>query len=70
MANGVIKKGGELPCPVDASGVFTDTVTDFKNQYVKVRINLISYESCSLPRFSFLYSIRIRLFFYFLQLIL
>ena len=36
MANGVIAKGGELPCPVDSSGVFTDPVTDFKNQYVKV----------------------------------
>ena len=36
MANGVIKKGGSLPCPVDASGLFTDEVTDFKNQYVKV----------------------------------
>eukprot|EP00795_Rhopilema_esculentum_P000564 gene564-10252_t len=35
MANGVIAKGGELPCPVDASGVFTDPVSDFKNQYVK-----------------------------------
>eukprot|EP00794_Sanderia_malayensis_P007539 gene7540-8376_t len=35
MARGVIKKGGELPCPVDASGLFTDPVSDFKDQYVK-----------------------------------
>lgn len=35
MANGIIKKGGELPCPVDASGIFTEVVSDFKNQYVK-----------------------------------
>ena len=40
MANGVVEKGGELPCPVDASGVFTDPVTDFKNQYVKVSMIL------------------------------
>ena len=36
MANGVIKKGAGLPCPVDASGVFTEEVADFKSQYVKV----------------------------------
>lgn len=35
MANGVIKKGAGLPCPVDASGVFTEEVADFKSQYVK-----------------------------------
>ena len=43
IANGVIKKGGELPCPVDASGIFTDVVTDFKNQYVKVSYVLFCF---------------------------
>ena len=36
LANGIIQKGGKLPCPVDASGVFTDQVSDFKGQHVKV----------------------------------
>ena len=36
LANGVLKKGGDIPCPVDASGSFTEEVKDFKNQYVKV----------------------------------
>ncbi|XP_031549058.1 isoleucine--tRNA ligase, cytoplasmic-like [Actinia tenebrosa] len=35
IANGVIKKGGKLPCPVDANGKFTGEVTDFAGQYVK-----------------------------------
>lgn len=35
LANGIIQKGGKLPCPVDASGVFTDQVSDFKGQHVK-----------------------------------
>ena len=43
MANGIIKKGGGLPCPVDASGVFTDEVTDFKRQYVKVFIIIVLF---------------------------
>lgn len=29
-------KGGKIPCPVDASGCFTDEVSDFKGLYVKV----------------------------------
>ena len=36
MANSILQKGGKLPCPVDASGVFTDEVSDFKGQHVKV----------------------------------
>lgn len=36
LANGIIQKGGKLPCPVDASGVFTDEVSDFQGQHVKV----------------------------------
>ena len=35
MAAGVIKKGQEIVCPIDASGKFVDPVTDFKGQYVK-----------------------------------
>lgn len=36
MANGIVQKGGKLPCPVDASGAFTDQVSDFQGQHVKV----------------------------------
>jgi len=32
---GILKKGDTVVCPVDASGNFTDEVTDFKGQYVK-----------------------------------
>lgn len=33
---GVVQKGETVVCPVDYSGRFTDDVTDFKGQYVKV----------------------------------
>ena len=33
---GVVIKGESVVCPVDYSGRFTDEVTDFKGQYVKV----------------------------------
>ena len=36
LANGIVQKGGKLPCPVDESGLFTGEVTDFKGQHVKV----------------------------------
>jgi len=35
MAHGVVTKGGELPCPVDANGRFTAQVPDFAGVYVK-----------------------------------
>ncbi|CAG9465638.1 unnamed protein product [Pedinophyceae sp. YPF-701] len=35
MAHGIVSKGEELPCPVDASGVFVAPVTDFAGMYVK-----------------------------------
>ncbi|XP_066285525.1 isoleucine--tRNA ligase, cytoplasmic-like isoform X2 [Branchiostoma lanceolatum] len=35
LANGVISRDGTVVCPVDASGCFTEEVTDFKGQYVK-----------------------------------
>ena len=42
LAAGVIKKGtSEVVCPLDASGRFTDKVTDFKGQYVKDADKLI-----------------------------
>ena len=37
---GVLKKGDTVVCPVDASGNFTDEVTDFKGRYVKVWFEL------------------------------
>ncbi|CAH3114650.1 unnamed protein product [Pocillopora meandrina] len=35
LASGIVKKGGKLPCPVDASGKFTSEVSDFQGQHVK-----------------------------------
>lgn len=35
LANGVVSKGEDLPCPVDANGRFTAEVTDFVGRYVK-----------------------------------
>lgn len=42
MANGILQKGGKIPCPVDPSGKFTDDVSDFKGQHVKVSVSLAS----------------------------
>lgn len=36
MENGIITKD-DVICPVDESGRFTEEVTDFAGQYVKVR---------------------------------
>ena len=39
IANGVVKKGVDIPCPVDMNGKFTAEVTDFAGKHVKaVRI--------------------------------
>ncbi len=35
LAHGVIKKGGDLPCPVDSNGMFTDQVPPVKGLHVK-----------------------------------
>lgn len=35
VAKNILVKGGEIPCPVDASGKFTSEVTDFSGIYVK-----------------------------------
>ena len=35
LAHGVIQKGEEVPCPVDANGRYTSEVPDFKGQHVK-----------------------------------
>ena len=35
LAHGVIVKGGELPCPVDGNGLFTDKVPPVKGLHVK-----------------------------------
>ena len=32
---GIVQKGDELPCPMDADGRLTEPVTDFVGQYVK-----------------------------------
>ena len=40
---GIMKKGETVVCPVDASGRFTDEVTDFKGKYVKVHCMEISF---------------------------
>ena len=35
LAHGVIQKGEEVPCPVDANGRYTSEVPDFVGQHVK-----------------------------------
>lgn len=35
LAAGIIRRDGELVCPIDATGNFTDPVSHFKGQYVK-----------------------------------
>jgi isoleucyl-tRNA synthetase len=35
---GILRKGETVVCPVDASGRFTDEVTDFNGKYVKVQV--------------------------------
>jgi len=35
LAHGIVAKGGEIPCPVDASGMFTEIVTPVKGIHVK-----------------------------------
>lgn len=35
IANGIIQKGGEIPCPVDADGNFTAQVPQFQGLHVK-----------------------------------
>ena len=57
LASGIVKKGGKLPCPVDASGKFTSEVSDFQGQHVKVQIQYTEMDdkfwqsacSCTLP---------------------
>jgi hypothetical protein len=34
----VVRKGEDVPCPVDDDGRFVDPVTDFAGVYVKVRV--------------------------------
>jgi len=42
LESGILIKGGEIPCPVDAAGIFTEEVIDFKNIHVKDADKLIS----------------------------
>ena len=35
MSNGIVPKGAEMPCPVDADGRYTAAVPDFKGKGVK-----------------------------------
>jgi isoleucyl-tRNA synthetase len=35
MAAGIITKGGDIPCPVDSNGNFTDDITPVKGRHVK-----------------------------------
>lgn len=37
IAHGVLEPDDMPPCPIDETGKFTDAVTDFAGQYVKVR---------------------------------
>lgn len=57
LTSGIVKKGGKLPCPVDASGKFTSEVSDFQGQHVKVQIQYTEMDDkfwqsacrCALP---------------------
>lgn len=40
LGNGILERGGKIPCPVNSSGHFTDEVFDFKDMHVKVRFVL------------------------------
>ncbi|XP_057312856.1 isoleucine--tRNA ligase, cytoplasmic-like [Hydractinia symbiolongicarpus] len=42
LGNGILERGGKLPCPVNSSGHFTDEVFDFKDMHVKDADKLIS----------------------------
>ena len=35
IAGGIVAKGGDLPCPIDANGCFTQEVPDFAGMNVK-----------------------------------
>ena len=35
VAHKVVEKGGDVPCPVDMNGRFTDNITEFAGQHVK-----------------------------------
>jgi len=35
LFHGIIQKGGDLPCPVDSNGIFTEKVPDVKGMHVK-----------------------------------
>lgn len=41
MANGIIEKGADFPCPVDADGLFTEEVTIAKGVHVKEADNTL-----------------------------
>mmetsp|Transcript_3800 Transcript_3800/g.9971 ORF Transcript_3800/g.9971 Transcript_3800/m.9971 type:complete len:1171 (+) Transcript_3800:129-3641(+) len=41
MANGIIEKGSDFPCPVDADGLFTEEVTIAKGVHVKEADNTL-----------------------------
>ena len=41
LAHGIIKKGADIPCPVDASGIFTDPVAPVKGVHVKEADDLL-----------------------------
>ena len=40
---GIMKKGETVVCPVDATGHFTDEVTDFKGKHVKVCVSMFTH---------------------------
>mmetsp|Transcript_3877 Transcript_3877/g.9228 ORF Transcript_3877/g.9228 Transcript_3877/m.9228 type:complete len:1170 (-) Transcript_3877:109-3618(-) len=41
MANGIIEKGADFPCPVDADGLFTEEITIAKGVHVKEADNTL-----------------------------
>ncbi len=45
-------QGEGVVCPVDASGRFTEDVTDFKGQYVKVRTHTHTQREVSISLYT------------------
>ena len=46
---GIVSKGGELPCPLDADGRFTEEIADFQGMCV------LSSEPCDINHARLLY---------------
>jgi isoleucyl-tRNA synthetase len=45
VSHGIVQKDGEIPCPIDPNGHFTEQVTHFAGKYIKViRFEILIFE--------------------------